>query len=183
MPRGRKPKPTSLHELHGDPSHLRTEKLRRRAAAEPPSGLPEAPADFTAEQRALWQSAIENAPPGILRRIDASALAVWVIAYDVHRQARERLQRSSLLLLQSRDPNSDAPPIPSPLLSILNRQAAIVLKSAEQLGFTPVARPRLYAANGPLAVRGSKPLRAGQGARKARPPETAWRRREADVAG
>jgi phage terminase small subunit len=34
-------------------------------------------------------------------------------------------------------------PIQSPYLPIVNKQAAIMLKAAEQLGFTPVARSRI----------------------------------------
>jgi phage terminase small subunit len=150
MPRGRKPKPTALHALHGDPSHLRG-KVATRQKMEPaePSTL-EPPDDFTAEQRAEWDEAIAHAPPGILRRIDAGALRVWVIASDLHRQARKELAIGGLLVEGK----------PSGYLSILNRQAALMLRAAEQLGFTPVSRPRL--ANAPMPLPDAVPIRTAR---------------------
>jgi phage terminase small subunit len=150
MMRGRKPKPTALHALHGDPSHLRG-KVASRQKMEPaePSTL-EPPDDFTAVQRAEWDEAIAHAPPGILRRIDAGALRVWVIASDLHRQARQELASGGLLVDGKQSVH----------LLILNRQAAIILRAAEQLGFTPVSRPRL--ANGLMPLPDATPIRTAR---------------------
>ena len=77
--RGRKPKPTKLKELAGNPGK------RRIAAGEPkPEGnLAEPPDWMTDSQRAGWAYALTHAPRGLLKKIDRSALAIWVCAEDL----------------------------------------------------------------------------------------------------
>ena len=165
--RGRKPKPTALHELHGDPSHLRRQLAPRRATEPPPRADDlAAPDDLTETQRAIWTDAVACATPGILRRIDANALRVWVTACDLHRRACAQLNSSGLLVKPSTDPESKALPIPSPYLQIVNRQAALLLRAAEQLGFTPVSRPRLVG-NSPLPPMPEPPGSSPKGQRPA----------------
>ena len=150
--RGRKPKPTALHELHGNPSELPKAALAARRAVDGKQwpGELEPPADLTEPQCDIWVDAVASAPPGILRRIDAGALRVWVIASDLHRQARQELASGGLLVDGKQ----------SVYLLILNRQAAIILRAAEQLGFTPVSRPRL--ANGLMPLPDATPIRAAR---------------------
>jgi P27 family predicted phage terminase small subunit len=147
---GRKPKPTALHELHGNPSWLGKKTLAARRKIEPPptASRLEPPIDFTPAQTAIWEDAVTHAPPGVIRRLDASVLTAWVLACDLHRRAREGLNTTGLLVSPSRDENSKAQLIASPLLAILNRQAVVMLRAAEQLGFSPVSRPRLAAMAG-----------------------------------
>jgi P27 family predicted phage terminase small subunit len=110
--------------------------------AETKRGDLDAPADLSEAQREIWNHAIANMTPGIIRSIDTQALLAWVLACDLHRQARIQQNRTTLLVNASpRDPNSM--PIQSPLLAIINRQAIIMLRAAEQMGFTPTSRPRL----------------------------------------
>ena len=135
--RGRKPIPTALARLHGNP------RDRKPPAAEPkPAGdLTDAPDWFSADQKAGWEYAMRNAPLGLLKRLDRSALAIWVVAEDLHRQAVISQNKMGLLV---KAPNSELP-IQSPFLPIINRQALIMLKAASELGFTPATRPRLIA--------------------------------------
>jgi phage terminase small subunit len=136
--RGRKPKPAVMKDLHG------SEKPRNPLEPIPEGKLTDDPADgcpdfFNDEQRAIWTYAVEHSPPGVLRRIDAPALGAWVIALWLHRRASQQMSRSSLLI------RNGTQPIPSPLMSIINKQALIMLKAAAELGFTPVSRPRILA--------------------------------------
>jgi hypothetical protein len=82
--RGRKPVPTVLTNLRGNPGHA-----RRSNPVEPkPQGeLSAAPDWLTEAQREGWAYALRHAPPGVLKRLDRGALAVWVVAEDLHRQA------------------------------------------------------------------------------------------------
>jgi phage terminase small subunit len=141
--RGRKPKPTALHELHGNPRHLARETVAKRRAVEPPDDPLAPPVDLTAEQEKIWVHAVRNAPPGVLRGIDTAALMTWVVAFELHARARRAMAGNPLLVSQSTDPHNRSIPIPSPYLSVLNRQAAILLRACEQLGFSPTSRPRL----------------------------------------
>ena len=132
--RGRKPIPTALHRLHGRPSKTAPPKLEPKPVGE----LLDAPGWFNDTQRAGWTHALRHAPPGLLKRLDRGALAVWVVAEDLHHQAAAAQARAHLLV---RTPDGELP-IQSPYLPIINRQALIMLKAASELGFTPVTRGR-----------------------------------------
>lgn len=133
--RGRKPVPTQLKVLRGNPGK------RRINSNEPlPEGnLKDPPVWFNDSQKAGWNYAIDHAPDGLLKRLDCSALVAWVVAQDMHRQATEMVARHGLLI---RTPVTGTP-VQSPYIPIINRQATIMLRAAEQLGFTPVARARV----------------------------------------
>ncbi len=127
--RGRKPTPDALHELHGRPSKdgPRHEPKAPGAIGEPPDWLSE-------PQKEIWLHATENAPKGVLKAIDGTLLVVYVVAADIHRQASRQLQGESLVTDEGRA---------NPLLSIITKQALIMLKAASELAFTPVGRARI----------------------------------------
>ena len=141
--RGRKPTPTMLAELRGNPNHGRK---KNHAEPKPVGDLIDAPAWLSEDQKEGWRYALRNAPPGLLKLIDRGALAVWVVAEDIHRRASEGEQKTGLLVK-----GKDGLPDPSPFLPIINKQAQIMLKAASELGFTPVSRPRIFAAPTPGA--------------------------------
>ena len=139
---GPKPKPTLIRELHGS-------KLPKNPLEPIPKGDLTAqekaacPAHYDAEQRDCWEYALRHAPPGLLKLIDASVLNTWVVAHCLHVRASRDLQNRSLFIRQG--PQI----IPNPLLSIINKQALVILRAADMLGFTPTARPRI---NGNIAA-------------------------------
>jgi P27 family predicted phage terminase small subunit len=101
------------------------------------------PPDWMSEgQKTGWNYAIENAPVGLLKKLDRSVLAAWVVAEDLHRRAAEMIEKFGIL---TKAPNTGLP-IQSPYLPVVNKQAQIMLKAAEQLGFTPAARSRIQIA-------------------------------------
>lgn len=136
--KGPKYKPTLLKKINGNPG----KRPLPRNEPKPKGKLNEPPAWFSETQRESWAYALKHAPPGMLAKIDRGALVVWVIAEDLHRQAAIEQGRLGQLLVKA--PNTGLP-IQSPHLPIINKQAQIMLKAAEQLGFTPAARPRLEA--------------------------------------
>jgi P27 family predicted phage terminase small subunit len=151
---GQRPKPLALHKLHGT---VRTSTHTDEPEA-PGELLAEAPAWMTAAQRDAWRYAVENAPASILRRIDAGTLATWAVAYAEHREAVERqaeLDASTEhpLLKQTRLGEL----VESPYLRVINRSALRMLRAAEQLGFSPTARPRLGGGSGPAAAADENP--------------------------
>jgi P27 family predicted phage terminase small subunit len=133
--RGPKPTPTYLKMLRGNPGK------RALNNNEPmPEGDLTAPPDWMTEtQKAGWNYAIEHAPTGLLKKLDRSVLAVWVAAEDLHRRASEQVDKFGIL---TKAPNTGLP-IQSPYLPVVNKQAQIILKAAEQLGFTPASRTRI----------------------------------------
>lgn len=138
MPAGRKPKPTQLRELHGNPSHT-----AKRSEAEPiPAGaLDDAPSWFDDDQRASWRYALDNSPPGLLRRLDRAMLTVWVVAECAHAKAAQELREGGLVVRYQ----GVATPINNPFLGVMNRQALILIKVASEMGFSPASRARVYA--------------------------------------
>jgi phage terminase small subunit len=67
-------------------------------------------------------------------------LTAWVIACDLHRAAIKRIADSGGELL-STTPNGHQQPRPE--LSILSRQALIMVRVAAELGFAPSSRSRI----------------------------------------
>lgn len=132
---GRKPKPTHLKIVAGNPGRRALNKNEPR-----PAGNLETPPHWLAEaQQKGWRYIIEHSPRGLLKRLDSALLVIWVIAEDTHRQAAESLAESSSLLAEG----SMGQPIASPYIAIMNNQAQIMIKAAGDLGFTPVARTRI----------------------------------------
>jgi P27 family predicted phage terminase small subunit len=141
--RGRKPIPSLLSGLHGQPG-----KRRRKPAEPKPTGdLAEAPSWLTAEQRAGWDFALGHAPIGLLKQVDRGLLVTYVIAEDLHRQAVEALSRTGIV---EATPRTGAA-VQSPYLAIVNRQASIMIKAAAEMGFTPCSRTRVVIGPTPAA--------------------------------
>ena len=79
---------------------------------------------MTDSQREGWCYAITHAPYGLLKQLDRSVLAIWVVAEDLHREAAEKIAQYGLL---TKSPNAGLP-LQSPYLAILNKQAQIMLE-------------------------------------------------------
>jgi P27 family predicted phage terminase small subunit len=146
--RGRKPKPTVLKELHRS-----TEPINRHEP-KPEGPLAAAPAHFDEDQRAAWAYALQHAPPGMLKMIDAGVLECWVVAQCYHRRAVVMQASLGARGLVVRTPNTRQM-VQSPFLPIINRQALIMSKLAAELGFSPTARPRVGLTLGGDALNGS----------------------------
>lgn len=141
--RGRKPKPTHLHKLTGT---FRKGRHGCARAGEPVANgaLIDPPAWMTSQQQEIWTYAIAHAPAGLVKMIDASILAVWVVAYDQHRVAAEqqaKIDAGNALPLLSRD--KDGLAVASPYIGVMNRAGLRLMKAASELGFTPACRPRI----------------------------------------
>lgn len=138
MTRGRKPTPTALKLVTGNPG----KRAINAKEPKPRGNLYDAPEWLNDSQRAAWDYAVECAPLGLLKRIDRSTLTAWVVSEDLHRQAAEKLNSGALLIK-----TTNGNPIQSPYLGIVNRQAQIMLKAAAEMGFTPASRSRVEVDN------------------------------------
>lgn len=142
--RGRKPKPTDLHRIHGTLNATRHK--HREMEPDAPGALDEPPEHLTESQKEGWRYAVAHAPLGILRKIDRGILFLWVEAEDRHRQAammQAKIDANTQLPLLTKA--KDGTPIPSPYIRIMNQAADVMLRAASELGFTPASRPRLAA--------------------------------------
>ena len=132
---GRKRVPTTLRILRGNP---RQHAINRREPI-PVGHLKKAPAWMSNEEKAEWDYAIENSPPALLKRLDSSTLSTWAVAVVLHRKASLAVTEYGLTTIH---PRSGAEMV-SPYVNALNKQALIVLRTAEQLGFSPASRSRI----------------------------------------
>lgn len=132
--RGRKPTPTHLRVINGNPGKRAFNQLEPK----PVGDLSGTPDWLTDAQRGGWEYALAHAPPGLLKQVDRSALTVWVVAEQAHREAALAVARYGMLM------RSHAGEFyPSPYVGIMNKQASLMLKAASELGFTPASRPRI----------------------------------------
>jgi P27 family predicted phage terminase small subunit len=133
--RGRPPKPTLIKQMQGNPG----KRPLNTREPQPDGELYGAPKWLSDTQREGWAFAISSAPPGLLKELDRSVLAIWVVAEDLHREAAEKITQYGLL---TKSPNAGLP-LQSPYLAILNKQAQIMLKAGAELGFSPASRTRV----------------------------------------
>jgi P27 family predicted phage terminase small subunit len=96
------------------------------------------PAWLSDAQKEGWRFAMRHAPPGMLKRLDQSILTVWVVAEAVHRDASEWVTKKGSMVM-----GKSGVPYQNPYLAIMNKQAAIMMKSAAEMGFTPSSRSRV----------------------------------------
>jgi len=140
--RGRPPKPTVLHSLHGTTEPSRHNK-RLQYEPRPEGDLVEPPKALTPEQIEGWRYALDNAPAHLMKRLDRGMLAAWVIAEDrLYRanQAQAMLDaRAQLPMLIT----SPAGLIVSPYEQIIDNSTKRMVRLAAELGFSPAARPRI----------------------------------------
>ncbi len=133
--RGRKPVPSNLKVIRGNPGKR---KLNKKEPL-PTGDLVDAPSWMVESQKQGWNYAIEHAPKGLLKKLDRSVLVTWAVAEDLHRRASESVEKYGIL---TKAPNTGLP-IQSPYLPVVNKQAQIMLKAAELLGFSPASRSRV----------------------------------------
>jgi P27 family predicted phage terminase small subunit len=137
---GRPPVPTVLKVVRGNPGHRKLNKNEPK----PVGDLKEPPAHFDEELREVWNYAIENAPKGLLKKIDSAVLETWVTSHVLHRKAIAQVRLHGMLV---KPPKSDIP-VQSPWLPIVNKQAFIMLRAVDHLGFSPASRTRIAIGDG-----------------------------------
>jgi P27 family predicted phage terminase small subunit len=137
---GRKPKPTKLKIVAGNPGH----RPLNKDEPEPVAYLASAPEWFDELQAQYWNDAIASAPAGLLGTMDRELLVVWVCASVMHRRAmvaQTEIDEGKAAPMLTKTPGGM--PVQSPYVGIINRQAAVMLKAASEMGFTPSSRTRI----------------------------------------
>jgi P27 family predicted phage terminase small subunit len=133
--RGRKPKPTRLKALTGNPGKRRLNASEPR----PEAAVPDCPAQLGPIARAEWDRLVrELAVLRILTNLDRAALAAYCGAYGLWAEATEAIQKYGSMV---KSPSGY--PIQSPYVAIANRQAEIMMRIASEFGFTPASRSRI----------------------------------------
>jgi phage terminase small subunit len=126
MKNGRPRKPMALHRLHGT-----YDASRHRDRVEPvaPGELREPLSWLSAKQKRRFRELLDQAPRHLLREVDASMLAVFVIVEDRIAVAN-RLQQAT-------------PDKPEVGLNVLRTLLPTLRQFASELGFSPAGRAGL----------------------------------------
>ena len=133
--RGRRPKPTRLKMLTGNPGKRPLNENEPR----PEPTVLECPAELGPVARREWDRlASELAALKILTALDRAALAAYCNAYGLWAEATEAIQKYGSMI---KSPSGF--PVQSPYLAIANRQTEIMMRIASEFGFTPASQSRI----------------------------------------
>lgn len=133
--RGRRPKPTRLKVLTGNPG----KRPLNHAEPQPDPQIPECPSELGPVGRREWDRLVgELGKLNLLTNLDRAALAAYCGAYSLWAEATEAIQKYGTMV---KSPSGY--PIQSPYVSIANRQAEIMMRISSEFGFTPASRSRI----------------------------------------
>ena len=133
--RGRKPKPSAIRRIDGNPGKRGYNALE----PVPPDGLPSPPRHLSGEALDEWDRlAVPLHQMGVLTIADRAAFAAYCQAYGRWAEAEERLRTTPVLI---RMPSGYVQQ--SPWLSIANKQSELMGRYMVELGLTPAARSRV----------------------------------------
>jgi P27 family predicted phage terminase small subunit len=135
--RGRRPKPTRLKVLTGNPG----KRPLNEGEPMPELSIPDCPPELGPVAQCEWRRLVgELAKLRLLTNLDRAALAAYCGAYALWAEATEAIQKYGAMV---KSPTGY--PIQSPYVSIANRQAEIMMRIASEFGFTPASRSRISA--------------------------------------
>jgi P27 family predicted phage terminase small subunit len=133
--RGRKPLPSNVVRLRGNPGKRRLNDAEPRPVAKAPS----CPACLGDEARKEWQRlAGELAALGLLTGLDRAMLAAYCHAHALWVEAVASIQRYGTMV---KSPNGF--PMQSPYVAVANKQVEIMVRIASEFGMTPSSRTRI----------------------------------------
>jgi len=138
--RGRKPIPSALHLIRGNPGK------RKRNDREPqPAALGPAPPAWLADDaRAEWQRlAPMLARLGVLTETDADALAAYCEAWVTWKQATQKLRQFGMVVKGKHEL-----PTTSPYVRIAHHAMTQMRAFLVEFGMTPSSRARIRVAEG-----------------------------------
>ncbi len=134
--RGRKPKPTLMKELDGNPG--------KRAVNDrepvPPDGVPDCPEHLDEEARAEWfRTAAALKEMGLLSQADRSALAAYCVAYSRWVAAEAQVKKFGTIVKSP----AQGFPMKSPYLTVADQAMEAMRKFMVEFGLTPSSRSRI----------------------------------------
>lgn len=134
---GRKPKPTAVKKLEGNPGH------RPLPANEPQyeAANDRAPTGMTAEARKFWHKLAEQViGAGVLRTVDVPAFVLMAEHYALAMRAIDEI--AGYAGLTTEDRNGEERKLP--LLQVFRDNAAAYRTFAGEFGLTPSSRARIH---------------------------------------
>lgn len=134
---GRKPKPTAMKILEGNPGKR---KLNTREP-KPNKKAPRCPAWLEDEARQEWRRLAKSLEAmGVLTETDAAVFAAYCQSYGRWKQAEAKITDGNLVFL-----TPSGYPQQNPYLSIAQQNMRLMHRFASEFGLTPAARSRIIA--------------------------------------
>ena len=144
--KGRKPTPTHLRLLQGNPHKypIRNDEPQPKMLEAPPMPLP----FIEAYAREEWERlAPELTRMGLITLVDSAAFGAYCVSF-----ARWRTAEEALAAMASKDPvfrgliarSKAGTAMENPLVYISRRSAQEMLRFASEFGFSPAARCRIH---------------------------------------
>ena len=136
---GRKPKPTAIKILEGNPGKRRLNDKEPR----PDKKAPSCPKWLEAEAKREWRRLARKMElMGILTEVDMAAFAGYCQAYARWKEAEEFISQHGTIV---RTPSGYWQQVPQ--VSIAQTYLKVMNRFAEQFGLTPASRSRIIADN------------------------------------
>ena len=140
MHAGRKPKPTNIKILEGNPGKRPLNEYEPK----PLKKAPPCPKWLEPEAKKEWRRLAKTLEAmGVLTDADMAAFAGYCQAYARWKEAEERITDRGLVI---RTPSGY--PQQVPYISIAQQYLKLMQQFAEQFGLTPAARSRIIAGSG-----------------------------------
>ncbi len=132
---GRKPTPTTLKLLRGNPGH----RPLNQDESKPQPRLPRAPRHLSEESRKEWTRAGRFLLQlGLISDLDLAAFAAYCTAYGRWVEAEQALRTHGVLM---KSPNGF--PMQSPYLTVANRAMEQMRSLLLEFGMSPASRSRV----------------------------------------
>ena len=136
---GRKPKPTAVKKLEGNPGKR---KLNTKEPM-PGNGMPDCPKWLLPEAKEEWNRLCEKLNQmGVLTEIDRAAFAAYCQSYARWKEAEEFMTQHGTIV---KSPNGYWQQVPQ--VAIAQTYLKIMNRFCEQFGLTPSARSRIVTEN------------------------------------
>lgn len=132
----RKATPTHLKILTGNPG----KRPINTTEFVPETNINEVkpPRNLTKNAKKIWQSILDQSPPGMIKALDMAEMTRFCVAYDLYMQAYETVQVEGMVMK-----NDKGITIQNPWVAIMNKQAEIMASAGGNLGLSPSARSKL----------------------------------------
>ena len=138
--RGRKPKPTALKVLEGNPGKRRLNDNEPK----PDKKAPSCPKWLEPEAKKEWRRLAKKMEMmGVLTEVDMAAFAGYCQAYARWKEAEEFISQHGTIV---KTPSGYWQQVPQ--VSIAQTYLKVMNRFAEQFGLTPASRSRIIADNG-----------------------------------
>ena len=133
---GRKPKPTHIKLLQGNPG----KRPLNDREPQPEPKIPRAPEHLSDEAKREWRRMSKTLfDLGLMTEIDRAALAAYCVAWGRWVEAENNLKKYGTVMLSP----DKGWPVQSPYLSIANRAMEQLQKFMTEFGMTPSSRTRV----------------------------------------